>query len=56
MGEQILALTKLNWNTLAWEIREPAITIFARKAARIAAELERLSVGSARPYDIRDFI
>lgn len=56
IGEQILALTKLNWNTLAWEIREPAITVFARKAARIAAELERLGAGSTRPYDVRDFI
>ncbi len=56
IGKQILALTKLNWNTIEWEIREPAITTFARKAAKIAAELERLNLGASRTYDIRDFI
>ncbi len=56
VARQVLALTKLNWNTLEWEIREPVITSFARKAARIAAELERLGLGPARTYDIRDFI
>ena len=56
IGKQVLALTKLNWNTTAWEIREPALTTFARKAARIAAILEKLQLGASRTYDIRDFI
>ena len=56
IGKQVLALTKLNWNTIEWEIREPVITTYARKAAKIAAELEKLNLGSSRVYDIRDFI
>jgi hypothetical protein len=39
--EEVLALTKLNWNTAAFACSDPITTAFARRVGQIVAELPR---------------
>jgi hypothetical protein len=56
IGEQILALTKLNWNSTDPEIREPITIKYSRRAAEIAPEILNLNVPDMRIADIRDLM
>jgi len=57
IGEQILALTKLNWNTTDPETREPITIKYSRRAAQIAPQLlKRVSSQDIRIADIRDLM
>ena len=51
IGHQILALTKLDWNTTDPEIREPITIKYSRKAAQIAPEILNQD---SRDYIVRD--
>ena len=56
IGEQVLALTKLDWNTTDPEIREPITIKYSRKAAQIAPEILNFNVPDLRIADIRDLM
>jgi len=56
VGEQILALTKLDWNTTDPEVREPITIKYSRKAAQIAPEILSPEVPDLRVADIRDLM
>jgi hypothetical protein len=56
IGEQILALTKLDWNTLEPEIREPITIKYSRKAAQLAPEILTPQLPDFVIADIRDLM
>jgi len=57
IGEQILALTKLDWNTTDPEAREPITIKYSRRAAQIAPQLlKRVGGQDMRIADIRDLM
>uniref|UniRef100_A0A7J2TC95 Piwi domain-containing protein n=1 Tax=Ignisphaera aggregans TaxID=334771 RepID=A0A7J2TC95_9CREN len=56
IGEQFLALTKLDWNTTDPEVREPITIKYSRKAAQIAPEILSPEVPDLRVADIRDLM
>jgi len=56
VGEQVLALTKLDWNTTDPEVREPITIKYSRRAAQIAPEILNFNVPDLRIADIRDLM
>jgi hypothetical protein len=56
IGEQILALTKLDWNTTDPEIRMPITIKYSRKAAQIAPEILYSQTPDLKIADIRDLM
>lgn len=56
IGQQILALTKLDWNTTDPEIREPITIKYSRKAAQIAPKILNPWLRDYRVTDIRDLM
>lgn len=56
IGEQVLALTKLDWNTTDPENREPITIKYSRRAAQIAPEILNVNMPDLRIADIRDLM
>jgi len=56
IGEQILALTKLDWNTTDPEVRMPITITYSRKAAQMAPEILGTKLPNLKIADIRDFM
>jgi len=56
IGQQILALTKLDWNTTDPEIRMPITIKYSRKAAQIAPKALYTQALDLRVADIRDLM
>jgi hypothetical protein len=56
LGEQVLALTKLDWNTTDPEVREPITIKYSRKAAEIAPEVLNMQVPDMWIADMRDLM
>jgi argonaute-like protein implicated in RNA metabolism and viral defense len=56
IGEQILALTKLDWNTTDPEIRKPITIKYSNKAAQIAPKILNPQVPDLKVADIRDLM
>ena len=56
IGEQVLALTKLDWNNTDPEVREPITIKYSRRAAQIAPEILNFNAPDLRIADIRDLM
>ena len=56
IGEQVLALTKLDWNNTEPEVREPITIKYSRRAAQIAPEILNFNAPDLRIADIRDLM
>jgi len=56
IAEQVLALTKLDWNTTELEIRKPITLKYSHKAARLAPYMLSEDTEDLRVGDIRDLM